>query len=160
MARLLRTAVPGDATRDVSALCRAVAFNWLVLGTDAHAKNYSLLLAGSQARLAPLYDIASMAPYDVHPRKLKLAQKVGGEYRPTVIEGRHWDRLARAAAIDPDRLRSGIVDMIDRIPDAMSDAASASDLTGHELTAASRLIDSIARWLRHCRQAVGTAEAG
>ena len=33
-------------------------------GTDAHAKNYGLLLAANQVKLAPLYDIASILPYD------------------------------------------------------------------------------------------------
>ncbi len=41
----------------------ALIWNWLIAGTDAHAKNYSLLLAGDQVRLAPLYDIASALPY-------------------------------------------------------------------------------------------------
>ena len=32
-------------------------------GTDAHAKNYSLLIsAGGEARLAPLYDLSSQLP--------------------------------------------------------------------------------------------------
>ncbi len=36
----------------------ALAFNWLIAGTGAHAKNYSLLLSGSQARHAPLGGLA------------------------------------------------------------------------------------------------------
>jgi len=34
----------------------------LIAGTDAHAKNYSLLLAADQVRLAPLCDIVSALP--------------------------------------------------------------------------------------------------
>jgi len=53
--------------------------NWLIAGTDAHAKNYSVLIAPQgRVRLAPLYDIASVLPYprfDLH--KVKLAMKVG-----------------------------------------------------------------------------------
>jgi hypothetical protein len=30
----------------------ALIWNWVIGGTDAHAKNYSLLLAGDQVRLA------------------------------------------------------------------------------------------------------------
>ena len=40
----------------------ALIWNWLIAGTDAHAKNYSLLLAEDQVRLAPLYDVASALP--------------------------------------------------------------------------------------------------
>ena len=58
----------------------ALIWNWLIAGTDAHAKNYSLLLAGGQVRLAPLYDIASALPYGTHERKLRFAMKIGGDY--------------------------------------------------------------------------------
>src|ERR1700682_4452920 len=45
---------------DVSTFLDAVIFHWLTAGTDAHAKNYSLLIGpGGSARLAPLYDLAS-----------------------------------------------------------------------------------------------------
>ena len=60
----------------------ALIWNWLIAGTDAHAKNYSLLLAGAQVRLAPLYDVASALPYpDLHVRRLRFAMKIGGDYR-------------------------------------------------------------------------------
>ena len=65
IAELIRSTIPGpDAETDVWRFADALAFNWLIAGTDAHAKNYSLLLAGNQIRLAPLYDIASILPYD------------------------------------------------------------------------------------------------
>jgi len=58
----------------------------LIAGTDAHAKNYSLLLSGPQVRLAPLYDVASILPYDEFDlRKVKLAMKIGGEYKLSQI---------------------------------------------------------------------------
>ena len=56
----------------------ALAFNWLIGGTDAHAKNYSMLLGGAQVRLAPLYDVASSLPYDdMFVPKLKMAMRIG-----------------------------------------------------------------------------------
>lgn len=52
------------AHEDVERFVDALAFNWLIGGTDAHAKNYSLLHAsGGRVRLAPLYDLASVLPY-------------------------------------------------------------------------------------------------
>ncbi len=60
-----------SAEDDVSTFIDALIFNWLIGGTDAHAKNYSLLI-GSEGlvRLAPLYDIASILPYpSIDPRK-------------------------------------------------------------------------------------------
>jgi len=44
----------------------AIAFNFLIYGSDAHGKNYSLLFEPGtpwQVRLAPLYDVASYLPY-------------------------------------------------------------------------------------------------
>ncbi|WP_419932222.1 HipA domain-containing protein [Candidatus Poriferisodalis sp.] len=42
----------------------ALVFNWLVCNLDGHAKNYGLQLAHTGHRLAPLYDIWSMQPYE------------------------------------------------------------------------------------------------
>lgn len=79
---------------DVETFACALIFNWLIAGTDAHAKNYSLLHAPrGRVRLAPLYDIASALPYDhLVERKLKLAMKVGGAYRLSGIGVRQWQR--------------------------------------------------------------------
>ena len=51
------------AAESVEMFCRALAYNWVIYGPDAHAKNYSLLLSGRVVRLAPLYDISSVTPY-------------------------------------------------------------------------------------------------
>ena len=74
----------------------AIVFNWLIAGTDAHAKNYSLLIGpGGRARLAPLYDVASALPYDtLNQAKLKSAMKIGGEYLLRNISVRNWRKLA------------------------------------------------------------------
>jgi HipA-like C-terminal domain len=62
---------------DVQSFVDAIAFNWLIAGTDVHAKNYALLLGGSGAvRLAPLYDLVSILPYQtISLQKAKLATK-------------------------------------------------------------------------------------
>jgi serine/threonine-protein kinase HipA len=68
---------------DVAAFVDALAFNWLIGGTDAHAKNYSLLHGGGgRVRLAPLYDLASVLPYPgMDPRRAAMAMRIGGKYR-------------------------------------------------------------------------------
>lgn len=113
--------------RDVRTFVRALALNWIIGGTDAHAKNFSLLIGtGGRASLAPLYDVASLLPYPGHyePR-LKMAMRVGGEARLGYIQARHWTRLAAEvglpsgevlemceslAATVPDRLRKVVSD--------------------------------------------------
>lgn len=155
MARVLRTHVIDRADDQVAALCRAVAYDWLVLAPDTHAKNRSVLLSGRQVRLAPMYDVASALPYDDHPRKLKLAQKVGGEYRVTVIDGRHWDRLAAEVGVDAGWMRSTVVDLAERLPDALADAIAGSPLAGSEAAAARRLHERVVGWVGSCRRQMG-----
>jgi serine/threonine-protein kinase HipA len=141
------------AQQDVMALVLAVAYNWLVLGTDAHAKNYSFLLSGPQVRLAPLYDIASAATYEL-PRKLKSAHKIGGEYRMHLIGRRHWERLARTVRVPADAAVERIAGMADALPDAFTDAATAVQLDADDQAAATKLRDAIAAWAAQCRSAL------
>jgi serine/threonine-protein kinase HipA len=107
---------------DVQSFLNAIAFNWLIAGTDAHAKNYSLLLGRNGAvRLAPLYDLASILPYpSVDISKVKLAMKIGGEYRLRNIGVRHWQRLAVELRLDEAKLIDRIGMMAQAIPDQAS----------------------------------------
>lgn len=86
---------------DIGVVVDALALNWLIAGTDAHAKNYSLLHApGPRVRLAPLYGIASYLLYDSDPQRTRLAMKIGGEYRLRDIHRRQWEKLAIELGVD------------------------------------------------------------
>ncbi len=81
---------------DMRRFFQALVFNWIISGTDAHAKNYSLLIgAENEVRMAPLYDLASHLYYQdrIHLKKQKLAMKIGGEYRTWRIGRRQWEKL-------------------------------------------------------------------
>src|SRR5699024_7155028 len=132
-----------DARADMALLRDALAYNWLILGTDAHAKNYSLVLRGQQVRLAPLYDIASLAPHVRYPPKAKLAQKVGGAYVAGRIGERNWERLAKEARLDPDETVHRVRRLAEQVPDAIRDAAVSLDLRGDERGAATAVAGSI-----------------
>lgn len=82
MAALVRS-FPLEADRRAGgeALYRAFVFNTVAGCTDAHAKNYSVLLKGSSVQLAPLYDLATYAPYWDGESGIDLAMSVKGEYR-------------------------------------------------------------------------------
>src|SRR5258708_38980229 len=84
-----------DRDQDIETFLEAVAFNWLIAGTDAHAQNYAILLgAQGPVRLAPLYDMASILPYPpIDALSLKLAMKIGGEDRLRNIRARQWENL-------------------------------------------------------------------
>jgi serine/threonine-protein kinase HipA len=107
-----------DALTDIRSFADALLLNFLISGTDAHAKNYSLLLAGNnQARLAPIYDIASALPYprQISPHKAKLAMKIGSEYHLKKIEPRHWRTCAKQLRLPAEALIERLNDMCQRV---------------------------------------------
>ncbi len=132
--------------RDAARFFDALVYSWLVLATDGHAKNFSLLLSGHQVRLAPLYDIASALPQINHPRKARMAQKIGGEHRPSFIQRRHWERLARSLGIGSDEAYARITALAECLPDALADATSESGLTVDEQRIADTIRDGISSW--------------
>lgn len=150
IARLLRAAMtPARGEEAVGRFADALAWNWLIAGTDAHAKNYSLLLSGDQVRLAPLYDVASALPYAIHERKLRLAMKLGGDY--AVFPRRDtWPRAARELRLDAEALIVRVRELATIAPDAFADAAAAPAVAalGSELPA--RLTDLVAERARRC----------
>ncbi len=152
IAALLRRAMaPRIAQAATWAFADALAWNWLIAGTDAHAKNYSLLLAGNQVRLAPLYDIASALPYGMHERKLRLAMKIGGDYRLLPYENR-WPSAARDLGLDADALVDRVIELADRAPDAFAEAASTQEVQSLERDLPSRLVELVTERAKRCRR--------
>lgn len=150
--RLLRAAMrPATAENAVRRFADALAWNWLIAGTDAHAKNYSLLLAGPETRLAPLYDIASALPYGSHERRLRLAMKLGGDYR---VHPHHnpWPRTARELDLDPAWLVDRVRELAAVTPDTFADAAAVPEVIALERALPARLLDLIADRAQRCEQ--------
>ena len=117
---LLRT-YSTDRVADVDTFVAAMGFNWLIAGTDAHAKNFSLLLSAPHVRLAPLYDVASILPYDeMDLKKAKLAMKVGGEYKLSHIGLRQWQKFAREVRLDADEMIELLTSMANQLPDEVN----------------------------------------
>lgn len=136
VAKLLRDHVTGGhADTDVTRLIDAVAFNWLVAGTDAHARNFSLLHTRTATRLAPLYDVNSFLPY-TDARPISLAMKIGFTERdPHRVSGRDFDELARDCHVDAavtiarvDALAQRLLAVIDTVVDDTSLRPFASNL--------------------------------
>lgn len=96
-----------DPREDIDRFVMALGLQWVIAGTDAHSKNYSLLHGpGSFLCLAPLYDLASYLPYlkDANSTHLKLAMKIGGTYRVRGIGAREWRKWAAEAGLAPERV--------------------------------------------------------
>lgn len=159
IAELLRdqSTSPGN---DVQAFADALIFNWLIAGTDAHAKNFSLLIApGSQVRLAPLYDLASVLPYPqrIDPRKAKLAMKIGSTYRLREIRRNHWEACARDLRMPANDLIERAESMIERLIDAPPKVASSLLDENLDDPVIGRLVDSIDAHARSSRERLADA---
>lgn len=157
---LLRTH-SSERADDIATFIDAIGFNWLIAGTDAHGKNYSLLLSrGPRVRLAPLYDVASILPYDEFDiQKLKLSMKVGGEYRLRDVGLRQWRKLAQEVRIDEGRLIDRLVAMAKQIPDAIADIRAALRRDGLDQPVVERLEVALVERAKACGKALLAGES-
>ena len=140
---------PGE---DLRTFAKAIALNWVIGGTDAHARNFSLLIgAGGNARLAPLYDLASAVPYPGHyaPR-LKLAMKIGGESRIGYVQVRHWERFAGEVGLPPEEVLGICKSVAAETPDRFADVVAAARSKGLDHPIMGRLKEEIAGNAKAC----------
>lgn len=117
-----------EPARDRAAFFDALAYNWLICNTDAHAKNYSVYLAPSTVRLAPLYDIWSVMPEDPHHyESWTMAMSALDDPRILAADDpRAWRATAAAVGLDPsegvhrlDRLAGAVPAALERAVDEL-----------------------------------------
>jgi serine/threonine-protein kinase HipA len=121
-AELIRRYASAPAV-DLLAFLDALILNLLIGNSDAHGKNYSLLLEEDGGRrLAPLYDLLSARVY--WPFERKMAMKYGGEYRADRIRARHLERLADDLGIAGRTVRARVLDLSDRVVAVSGEARS------------------------------------
>lgn len=136
-------------------------FNYLIGATDAHAKNHSLLLlADNDVRIAPLYDVASIAPYrSLTPQKrkpLRAALSIGDENRFGSAGSANVEKMVRDAGLTDLGLGSNMLierfrAMADIVPSALNEIVDAhKDLLGIDKIAAPMQSEISA----HCRRTV------
>lgn len=142
------------ADRDIATFRDALIFNWLIGGTDAHAKNYSLILGrGGLLGLAPLYDIATALVYPaIDPLKLRLAMSIGGEYRLERIFMPQWRRLAADCRLDADTLVARIGEMAGALPDLLSDEVRRARSTGLNHPVIGRMMEVLTARAHRCQR--------
>jgi serine/threonine-protein kinase HipA len=86
---------PTDRVR----LLDMVIVNVLACNTDAHAKNFSIMIRGNGVSLAPMYDVMCGEVWGNVTRQ--LAQKIAGKNRGDDLDGMDWQRFARACGLNP-----------------------------------------------------------
>lgn len=139
--KMLKTT--GDHAREnVYRFILYLFFNYLIGATDAHAKNHSLmLLASEDVRIAPLYDVASIAPYrSLTPAKrkpLRAALSIGGENRFGMLGAQHVEKTVRDCGLDEFGLDAGLLcarlaTMAELTPKALSDVMGEARLSGFQ----------------------------
>ena len=160
IAALLRSVdVPGSAQM-VETFRDMLAFQWLIVGTDGHSKNYGLLLRGAARRAAPLYDACTWIPYRQRSKisQLRLALKIGRDYRissadqPSAVL-----RTAGNLALDPEATAERFQQLAASMPDASSAVAETLPPALHKLPiVANYLIEQRQRAAR-CEQVASKA---
>ncbi len=147
------SSAPND---DVVTFVDALAFNWLIAGTDAHAKNYGVLIAPGRVRLAPLYDVASVLPYprfDVN--RVKLAMKIGEQYRMSKIRRSDWLKMAQQLGLESEPLFERIVHMAEAIPDLAPEVGAELKRAGLTDPIIDRLVTRLVGRARSCLKLIG-----
>ncbi|GAA3521456.1 type II toxin-antitoxin system HipA family toxin [Aeromicrobium panaciterrae] len=133
----------GDNQRFVQALI----YNWLVCGTDAHARNYSLMLSGSNVALAPLYDLNSHLAYSDGTGN-DLSMSVAGTFRAASVKAADWTREADELFVDPDWLRGEAARQTEQIRDALGDVTKGDDVATYKSPAVRRLVENANLWVK------------
>lgn len=110
---------------------RAQIFFFLIGASDGHAKNFSLRLGRrGRFRLAPLYDILSIAPVmrtgRLQRKRYRLAMSVDGHYGIDEIVPRHFEAEGRGAGLPKGRALELLHDMTDRLGSALDRALLAA----------------------------------
>ena len=107
----------------------ALAFNYAIAGTDGHARNFSLLLSGPDAALAPLYDLNSALPY-TRPwgkrfdsvRKLHSSFVLGSTDAFTRVSAADWGTVGEHLGIGGEAAVERVRSIVRRVPEALVSA--------------------------------------
>jgi serine/threonine-protein kinase HipA len=124
---------------EIIRLLDLVVLNILCCNTDAHAKNYSIMIRGNGASLAPIYDIMCGEVWGNVTKK--LAQTIAGKGRGDDIKGRDWQRFARECGLNPRQVVDRVVALTkSAIAEAEGAAAEVAAMPGgaHEILAPTR----------------------
>ena len=88
-----------DYCQALGRLLDMVVFNILACNTDAHAKNYSIIIRGNGVSLAPMYDVMCGEVWENVSKN--LAHKIAGKNRGDYLKGRDWQLFARECGLNP-----------------------------------------------------------
>lgn len=106
------------------AFVRQLVFNTAIGNSDAHAKNYSVLLAGDEVRLAPLYDAI---PVFLWPHvDQRVVMYINRKVRLQDIRESDWIAFAAEAGLDPDQMMETVRTLYTGVAAGLPDALLAA----------------------------------
>lgn len=86
--------------------------------------------------------------------KLRMAMRIGGEYRLNAITGRHWRRFAAENGLDPDAVVARVGDLTTRAPEAFERAAGTDAVRALDSELPARLLDRVRTHAQRCHDAL------
>jgi len=111
---------------EIVRLLDTVIFNLLACNSDAHAKNYSIIIRASNASLAPIYDVMCGEVWENVTKN--LAQRIAGISRGDQLNRMHWQQFARECGLNPKQV-------VDRIDTFAKSAIAEAELAASEVAA-------------------------
>jgi len=111
---------------EIVRLLDMVILNVLACNSDAHAKNYSIMIRAGSASLAPMYDIMCGEVWENVAKN--LAQKIAGMTRGDHLSRTRWQQFARECGLNPKQV-------IDRIDALAKSAIAEAELAASEVAA-------------------------
>ncbi|WP_156250850.1 HipA domain-containing protein [Pseudactinotalea terrae] len=148
LAQLLRSRLTRhDRTQVAHDFLALLTLNIALVNTDAHAKNYSLMLRGDRVELAPAYDVLSFAPYETFDPRLgpiEFPMRIGDTYRVSEIFAGTIASEGVRLGLDVEESRAVVDRVISAVPEAL--AAAGQDVA--KVPGAGLLIDTLVTNLR------------
>ncbi len=173
IAGLLRR-VDASGTAMLERFLDMLVFQWLIVGNDAHSKNYALLLSGNDCHSAPLYDACSWIPFRDRGESIsgqRTAMKIGSNYRissadqpSAMAHTARRLRLPEAATIErfeslAARMPDALEDAVDHLPDSLADLPIVENYVVEQRRRATRCEQMAHRAARDVRRPGGRAGA-
>lgn len=138
---------------DVETFARAIIYNYLTKGSDAHARNYSILITPGDIRLAPLYDLNATLGFGDAGQANRLAMQVGGENRLARISTGNWRLFAGEVQLAEEWVLDQVRTMAEQLPGALTTVCLSPDLVGIADSTLHRLQEQVERWCQTARAA-------
>lgn len=102
--------------------------------------------------------MASILPYEeLDLRKVKLAMKIGGEYKLGLVGARQWQKFAREMRVDAESLIERLAAMAARLPDAASAALTKARAEGLDTPIIDRLTERLIERAAVCGKSVAVS---